>query len=129
MNRNDRNRVWDERAKLRNTKFYMNENYPRNVGYYRRKLQPIYSFAKKMEHYEKRVSLKSDRLIIDRKTYTVNNIDSLPEDIHPKNLCTKNNEHAIVSGGLFSEHSYLSNYSQCSLKYDSVEYATLEHAY
>ena len=59
----------------------------------------------------------------------MNNIESLPEDIHPKNLCTKNNEHAIVSGGLFSEHSYLSNYSQCSLKYDSVEYATLEHAY
>ena len=129
MNRNDRNRVWDERAKLRNTNFYINENYPRNVGYNRRKLQPNYSFAKKMEHYEKRVSLKSDRLIIDRKTYTVNNIESLPEDIHPKNLCTKNNEHAIISGGLFSEHSYLSNYSQCSLKYDSVKYATLEHAY
>ena len=96
MIRNDRNRVWDERAKLRNTKFYMSENYPRNVGYNRRKLQLIYSFAKKMEHYEKCVSLKSDGLIIDRKTYTVNNIESLPEDIHLKNLCTKNNEHAIV---------------------------------
>ena len=96
MIRNDRNRVCDKRAKLRNTKFYINENYPRNVGYNRRKLQPIYSFAKKMGHYEKRVSLKSDRLIIDRKTYIVNNIESLPEDIHLKNLCTINNGHAIA---------------------------------
>ena len=67
---NDRKVVWSNRSLLRNTKFYNNENFPRNIGYNRRKLQPIYTYAKKIEHYKKQLSLKGDRLLISNTTYT-----------------------------------------------------------
>ena len=126
---NDRKVVWSNRSLLRNTKFYMNENFPRNIGYNRRKLQPIYTYAKKIEHYEKQMSLKGDRLVIGKTTYTVNNMNTLPADIHPNKMCTVSNDKVLVSGGLLSEYSYLSNYYQCDLRYDSTDFPTLEHAY
>ena len=126
---NDRRTVWDKRTLLKGTKFYINENYPRKIGYNRRKLQPIYAYAKQKKQYEKQMSFKGDRLIINRKTYTVNNINTLPADIHPSKLCTTENDKVLVSGGLLSEFSYLSNYYKSDITYDSKKYASIEHAY
>ena len=50
-------------------------------------------------------------------------------DIHPYKMCTVSNDKVLVSGGLLSEYSYLNNYYQCDLRYDSTDYPTLEHAY
>ena len=83
----------------------------------------------KKKQYEKQMSLKGDRLIINRKTYTVNNINTLPADIHPSKLCTTENDKVLVSGGLLSEFSYLSNYYKSDITYDSKKYASIEHAY
>ena len=85
------------------------------------------------------VQLKEDRDdndIYSRKsnlvlkgTYTVNNINTLPADIHPSKLCTTENDKVLVSGGLLSEFSYLSNYYKSDITYDSKKYASIEHAY
>ena len=63
---NDRRTVWDKGTHLKDTKFYINEHYPRKIGYNRRKLQPIYAYAKQLKHYEKQMSFKGDRLIINQ---------------------------------------------------------------
>ena len=125
---NDRKVVWSNSSLLRNTKFHINEKFPQNIGYNRRKLQPIYTYAKKIERYEKQLSLKGDRLVIGKTTYTVNNMNTLPADIHPNKMCTVSNDKVLVSGGLLSKYSYLSNCSLCDLRYDSTDYPTLEHA-
>ena len=75
------------------------------------------------------MSLRGDRLIVKGKTYTVNNLDTLPENIHPRNMCTVTNDQVLVSGGLLSEYSFLSNYAKCDLELNSVKYETLEHGY
>ena len=49
-----------KRTLLKGTKFYINENYPRKIGYNRRKLQPIYAYAKQKKQYEKQMSFKGD---------------------------------------------------------------------
>ena len=49
------------------------------------------------------LSLKSDRLVIGKTTYTVNNMKTLPADIHPNKRCTVSNDKVLVSGGLLSE--------------------------
>ena len=56
-------------------------------------------------------------------------MNTLPADIHPNKMCTVSNDKVLVSGGLLSEYSYLSNYYQCDLRYDSTDFPTLEHAY
>ena len=56
-------------------------------------------------------------------------MNTLPADIHPNKMCTVSNDKVLVSGGLLSEYSYLSNYYHCDLRYDSTDYPTLEHAY
>lgn len=110
--------------------YSIHDHFPVNVGYNRRKLYPIYSVAKKHDDYRS-VSLKGDRLYIDGQVYTVDNLNKLPDNIHPKNLCTKtdNDRKVLVSGGTLSEYSFLSNYYWCDLVYDNIKYPTLEHAY
>lgn len=130
VNFSDRQAVYRASFQLRNNKQYsVQENYPGNIGYRRRKLHPIYSFAKKQNEYEKNTFLKGDRLHIGDKMFTVENIDTLPAAIHPRKLCTKSNDDVIVSGGTLSEFSFLSNYAPCDIEYQSVKYVNLEHAY
>ena len=126
----DRILIWNGRFVLKNNhQFNISENFPGNIGYNRRKLQPIYKRAKQIGEYNRNISLRGDRLYVNGNTYTIDNIEKLPENIHPKHLCTMENEGALVSGGLLSEYSFLSNYSPCDLEYDSVKYETLEQGY
>ena len=58
----------------------------------RRKLYPLYRTAKRMEQYKYKVSLVEDTLIVNNKSYDVDTIDDLPDDLHPRNMCEKSNE-------------------------------------
>ena len=130
VNFDDRQIVWKERFTLKNDRsFFINENYPRHIEYNRRKLLPLYTLAKKNHEYDGKVFLKGDRLIIKGDTFTVDSIENMPENVHPRKLCTVENEVALVSGGLLSEFSFLSNYSPCDLNYEKKQFKTLEQCY
>ena len=48
-----------------------------------------------MECYKDKVFLNRNRLTITNKLYTVDNLCTLPENIHPKTSSTKSNESAL----------------------------------
>ena len=128
MDFKDRKAVFSAGFGLKNNKKYsVFEDYPGKIGYRRRKMYPIYSHAKKIDGLN--VSLKADRLIVNNTTYTVDNINALPDNIHPHNLCTVSDDTAFVSGGILSEYGFLSNYVPCKMEYDNETYSNLEQAY
>ena len=125
----DRQQVWGARSKLAGTPYSVTENFTGETEYNRKKLYPIFKAAKKMQKYEKKVYMYEDTLIINNIRYSVNDLDNLPDDVHPKKFCTKSNDTTEVFGGILSEHSTLSNWSPSQIEYNSNVYVNLEQAY
>ena len=111
------------------TPYSVTENLTGETEYNRKKLYPIFKAAKKMQKYEKKVYMYEDTLIINNIRYLVNDLDNLPDDVHPKKFCTKSNDTTEVFGGILSEHSTLSNWSPSQIEYNSNVYVNLEQAY
>ena len=98
----DREMVWERRSKLKNTEVVMSEDFPPDIEKRRSKLYPIYKLAKKKNHKAK---LVTDRLIIDGISYTVDTLDKLPQDIHPKQLAERHTEKVVLFYGAESPFS------------------------
>ena len=62
-----------------------------------------------MEQYKNKVSFVEDTLIVNSKSYDVDTIDNLSDDLHPRNRCEKSNEQCLVFGGMYTEYSEHSN--------------------
>ena len=122
----DRQHVWGARSKLAGTPYGVAENFIGETEYNRKKLYPIFKASNKMQNYEKKVYMYEDTLILNNIRYTVNDLDKLPEDLHPKNFCTKSNDTTEVFGGILSEHSIFSNWSPSQIKYNNHVYINLE---
>ena len=70
-----------------------------------------------------------NNLRINGTDYTVDNMDSLPEDLHPSKFSLKKNADCIVFGGIPSLFNYLSNFFRGSLTYRNIDFDDLESAY
>jgi len=100
----DRQAVWNARSNLAGTSFKLSEDFPPEVIERRRVLFPIMKEARKLEM---RSYLTSDKLIIDDKSYTVKTLSSLPSDLDPAKLSTKQYNNVTA---FFSSSSPLSNF-------------------
>ena len=125
----DRQVVWNARAKLAKSNLTLSENFSKDTDFNRRKLYPIYNFAKKSNTYEGKVALFEDTLLVNSVKYSVNNLNSLPPDLHPKHFCSKSNASAYVFGGILSEAHPFSNWYSTPMNFDGQSYANLEQAY
>lgn len=125
----DRKTVWEKRHTLANTPYSLNENFCYQTEFNRKKLYPIYRKAKSMDEYKNKISLVADRLIIDGTIYSVNSIDRLPSNIHPKNFTRKCNDSTLVFGGVLSEYDCLSNWAPSPIVYNEEKYSSVEQAY
>jgi ribA/ribD-fused uncharacterized protein len=102
----DRNRVWkaknyiqstprvtqehgkDVNEPTQKTKVFLTQDYPTEVRARRRRLVPIFKKAKSLEEYKDVTYLHDDKLIIQGNTYTVSNIDTITDRLHPVKLST-----------------------------------------
>lgn len=125
----DRQCVWEARKNLGSTQFSINENYPQEVEYNRRKLYPLYKLAKSTVTYRGKVSLRGDVLVINSKDYTVDTIGNLPDEIHPRHLCYKSDNNTFAFGGLYSEYCNYSNWKTVNFTYDNTQFTSSEQAY
>ncbi len=64
--------------------------------------------------------LNEDRLTIDGKMYTVNNLNQLPSNLHPRQLATKEIDNHLF---FFSEASPLSNYHPSKFTIDGESFS------
>ena len=79
----ERQQIWDARYKLKNSKFQMSEDFPRE-WVIRRKV--LYKYFKAAKALKIKAIIAKDKLIIDGKVYSVNQLDDIPGSVKEKAL-------------------------------------------
>ena len=101
---------------------FVNEDLPEERERNRLKMLQIYLFARK-NGYKGRCRMELDALVLDNKLYTVDNVEDLPVDLQPIQLCEKRNEDSVV---FFGEHSPLSNFHKVDIHYEGNTFNCVE---
>ena len=127
-----RDQIWRERTNLRGSNVFVSEDYPKEILQKRNVLYPILRAAQK-EIEEKRetggtdlrkVSLKLDKLLLNGRLYSVDELDKLPERLRPENLSTKSENGITV---FYSKESIFSNFNmRCPINIENTTYNCTE---
>ena len=125
----DKTTVWEKRFELTGNECSMSENYSRDTEFNRQKLYAIFKKAKNMDNYKKRVFLNGDILMVDGTRYTVDNMDSVPPELHPRQFSEKRNATHLIFGGIHSVHHPLSNWYPCKFVFEGHTFESSEQAY
>lgn len=97
---------------------FINEQFPAEIMRRQRILRPI---LKEARNKGLRATLSRDKLVVDGKAYTVDNIQNIPFRTFDINTM-KTNSHVLFSGAL----SPYSNFHSCKFVIDDDEYCSLE---
>ena len=89
----------------------------------RRLLRPFLKAAKNIPGLKKKCRLEGNKLVIDSKRYTKENLHELPKNLDPMKVTTKSNDQTL---GFFGELCPLSNFHRSSFLYNEVEYHSSE---
>jgi hypothetical protein len=106
-NQPDREKIWAAKPKLKDTKVFVSPDLPKEIEARRQKMVPTYRKAKSMPKYQKSTYLNDDRLTINKKVYTVDNMADLPDDLDLALDATQSRDGVTI---FFTKHSPLSNH-------------------
>ena len=84
---------------------FASDELPLHIKRRRDQLMPIYRLAKSIPHYRDRSKIINDKLIINGKTYQVEDISNLPTDLAAYKAAEKSNETHIIFSGELSPYS------------------------
>jgi ribA/ribD-fused uncharacterized protein len=101
-----REKVWLKRFDIsRKTNTWINEDFPEDIKRKRQTLLPALKAAQRSPHV-KHASLKLDKLIVDKKTYTVESMSTLPSYLQPDKTTVIETDNAVV---FFTQPAIFSN--------------------
>ena len=118
--KSDRNRIWQARTTLNKTKLYMSEDYPEDYKRQRNLLKPVLSAAKSSGA---KATLVGNKIRVEGKLYSADQIDDLPPEIIPERGCTSENKDVLC---FFGRYSPLSNFYKCSFNFNGRSYNCIE---
>ena len=98
---------------------YLDKEYTPEVERRRRLLRPILKAARNLAEYEGSCRMEDDRLVINGKHHTIENLDQLPEKLNVFNITSCSNETTI---GFFGELNPLSNFHKANFVCDNIQY-------
>ena len=116
----DRQEVWFNRNKLKNTNIVIHEDFPFEIEERRSKLYPSFKAARKAN---KQASLIGDKLYIEGRRYTVDTLNEIPADFQPSNLAVRENDHMLL---FYGRNSVFSNFFSCQFVVDAISYSSIE---
>ena len=102
---------------------FVHEDYPPEIEDRRHVLRPIFNKARKSSEYKGKCRLMQDKLILDGKAFTVNNLKDLPKSLHPRTAAEKCNQEALV---FFTQGSPFSNFYLAPFVIDYTRYVNNE---
>ena len=102
---------------------YVDREYPLEIERKRKTLLPVLKAAKKLTDYKKQCRMDDDRIVIKGKTYTVNTLNQLPEELSAFKVTSKEDQETV---GFFGEINPLSNFHLAPFCMDGVEYISSE---
>ena len=114
----DRQKVWKSR-KIDLDEIKIFQDFPKEINDRRRVLIPILNKAKTLDTYKTNSYIYSDKLVINSKTYTVNTLSSLPDDLDPRKIATQTTGDYTFFWG---KQSPLSNHFKCKFMVDGIVY-------
>lgn len=97
------------------------EDFPAEIQARRKIFAPVIQAAYRSS--EHKAKLIGDRLLLDGRQYSVNDINKLPDDLRPENLCTLTNSDKIA---FFTLNSKLSNHYSCNLTVNGMNFCSVE---
>ena len=100
----DRNRIWEARRKLKTTKYIISEDFPESYQKQRSFLKPVLSLAKSKGL---KATLIANKILIESKSYSVDQIKDLPPDLNPEKECIIQDSNTVC---FFGRHTPLSNF-------------------
>ena len=102
---------------------YIDREYPLEIERKSKTLLPILRAAKKLNDYKKQCRMDDDRIVIKGKTYTVNTLNQLPEELSAFKVTSKEDQETV---GFFGEINPLSNFHLAPFCVDGVDYISSE---
>lgn len=123
----DRDAVFKASWAIRDGKHFVNEDFPQIIKSRRRKLFPCFKAAKANKNIRK-CSLKADKLFIDGRYYSVNDINNLPYGL---SWAAKGERFIEETNStyFFGKDCYLSNFYPTSFKEEETTYCCSEQYY
>ena len=124
---NDRDRVWKAKKNLSGSRYFLSEDLPSAIKKQHDELFIVSKKARSLTKYDK-VYLQANKLTIDGKTYTGDNIQSLPDDINPCYLSQRTSDNVVCFGGRLSRYNPLSNFYEVPFVYNNTKFSSSEQA-
>ena len=118
----DADYVYENKSKLKKG-IYIDREYNPETESNRRILRPILRKARSLDLYKKKCKMEGDQLIIKSKTYTVDNLSELPDEINGFNSTSKTDGETL---GFFGELNPLSNFHRCNFNINNTTYHSTE---
>ena len=102
---------------------YVDKEYPIDIECKRKTLLPVLRAAKQLSNYKKQSRLDDDKLVLKGRSYNVNTLNQLPDELNVFKVTSKENENTV---GFFGEINLLSNFYPSTFLYDRVQYISSE---
>ena len=79
--------------------------------------------AKRSNEYKKQSRLEDDKIVLKGRSYSVNTLNQLPDELNVFKVTTRENEHTV---GFFGEINPLSNFYPSAFAFDGIHYISSE---
>ena len=122
VHKEDRSYVLENGSYL-NEGVFVDKEYPPEIERIRRSLLPILRAAKRLERYKDQSRMNYDKVVIDGKEFTMQNLHELPEDINSFKATSKSDEETV---GFFGEANPLSNFHPARFTFNGESYISSE---
>ncbi len=122
----DRQAFWRERFNSsRRFRAFVSEDFPPKVVEARKVLIPLCKEAN-LQNPNTEATVVADKLVIDRKSYSVHQLDALPKSLQSIRFGYKESDDAVV---FFTKRSALSNHSMTPFHYDGKQFSSAEQCW
>ena len=102
---------------------FVDHEYTMDIEQKRRLLLPILKKARQTEPYKGHCKMEEDQLVICGRTYTLENLQQLPDDLNCFNVTCKEDNQCL---GFFGGLNPLSNFHTAPFQVDGIEYFSSE---
>jgi hypothetical protein len=114
------------RYKLKDMHVYVGDHYNPQIERARKRLYPIQKKARGIPEFRGKISLVDDKIILNGESIGIEDFDKLPQEIHPRHICTEKRGDVTF---FFKSDSPLSNHHRCDIAIDEDTYNCVEQGY
>lgn len=121
----DRTRVWEKRNILfkNKSKIFIREDFSKETEEARKTLYP---YAKSAKIANLKHTFKGNKLLIDGKMYSADNLEAIPAELHPSSNATREQGDKVIFHG---SSSIFSNFHNAPFKVQGTTYNSSEQFY